>query len=148
MSTTKSHDHLYDTSAFADESGGPTEEELELFRQQVSEWLKIDDTIRKLSVAMRERKVHQRALTQKVQAFMAKYGYDNLNTTAGRIRASNRSVKQPLRITDIRAKILELGDERLTPEQIIARIFDVERPSVQKTSLRRIMPKVSLSLDL
>jgi hypothetical protein len=139
------HEPLYDAATFEDppEVPPPSEEDLELFKQQVSEWLKIDETIRKLTVALRERKVHQRALAQKVQEFMTRHGYDNLNTQAGRIRASTRTVKQPLRVTDIRAKLLELGNEDL-----VSRIFDGDRPSVQKTSLRRIVPKVSLSLDL
>lgn len=139
---------LYDTNTFPEQSTVPSDEEMEMFKQQVAEWLRIDETIRKLTVALKERKVHQRALTQKVQDFMTKYGYDNLNTQAGRIRASTRNVKQPLRLSDVRAKILEMGEQRLTAEEIVARIFDAERPSVAKTSLRRIVPKVSLQLDL
>lgn len=143
-----SADPLYDVESFLREPDPPSEEDMEMFKQQVAEWMRIDDTIRKLSVAIRERRVHQRALAQKVQDFMTKHGYDNLNTQAGKIRASTRTVKQPLKVSDVRTKILELGEQRLTPEEIIARIFDVERPTTVKTSLRRVVPKVSLHLDL
>lgn len=138
-------EELFDESTFPET---PTDEELDMFKQQVAEWLKLDDQVKKLSVAMRERRVHQRAIAAKVSAFMNRYGYDNLNTQHGRIRATTRQVKQPLRIVDVRTKILELGEARLTPEEIIQRIFDAERPVVQKQSLRRIVPKVSLQLDI
>lgn len=125
----------------------PTPEELEVFKAQVSEWLKLDDQVRKLAVAVRERRVHQRALASNIQSFMIKYGYDNLNTQHGRICAVVRQVRQPLRLTDIRTKILEY--QGLTGEQLIDRIFqDQSRPSVQQTSLRRIMPKVSMHLEI
>lgn len=139
---------LYDATTFPEEREPPSEEAMELFKQQVAEWLRIDDTVRKLSVAIRERRVHQRALADKIKVFMNKYGYDNLNTQAGRIRASTRTVKQPLKVNDIKTKLLELGDQALTPEEIVARIFDAERPTMVKQSLRRIVPRVSLALDL
>lgn len=141
-------DALYDNGTFPAERKEPTAEEMELFRQQVAEWLKIDDTVRKLKTALRERRVHQRALAEKVQSFMIRHGYDNLNTQAGVIRASTRTVRQPLKIGDIREKLLALGDTPLAPEEIINRILDAERPTTVRQSLRRIVPRVSLALDL
>jgi hypothetical protein len=141
---------LYDTSAFEEEilSAKPSEEDLELFRQQVSEWLKLDDQIRKLSVAVRERKVHQRAIGQKIQNFMLTHNYDNLNTQQGRIRATSRSVKPPVKIADIRQTLLEFADKPITGQELMDRIFNCERPAEVKHSIRRIIPKVSMSLDL
>lgn len=142
---------LYDPDTFEDENGNvvvqpPTEDDLETFRQQVSEWSKLDDQVKKLGIAIRERRIHQRALTAKIQEFMFKHGYDNLNTQAGRIKASVRQVKQPLKLNEIREKILALRN--LSGEELVAHIFDAERPTTEKKSLRRIMPKVSLSLDV
>lgn len=143
------HDEDVDADANTDEDEDdrqPTEEELQHFRQQVSEWMKLDDSIRKLSVAVRERRIHQQALAIKVQEFMIKFKYDNLNTQLGRIKSNVRQVKQPLRLSDIREKILAL--QGLSGEQLVAKIFDEERPTTEKRSLRRVIPKVSLSLDL
>lgn len=140
---------LYDPESFdeANPFQPPTEEELTTFRQQVSEWTKLDDQVKKLGIAIRERRIHQRALSNKIQEFMFKHGYDNLNMQTGRIKASISHVKQPLKLNDIRAKILELRD--LSGEELVAKIFDDEnRPTCEKRSLRRIMPKVSLSLDI
>lgn len=140
---------LYDPESF-DEINPfqpPTEEELTTFRQQVSEWTKLDDQVKKLEIAIRERRIHQRALSSKIQEFMFKHGYDNLNMQTGRIKASVRQVKQPLKLNDIRTKILEHNN--LSGEELVAMIFnDENRPVCEKRSLRRIMPKVSLSLDI
>lgn len=149
MQTMSADDVLYDPASFdapPDEIPPPTEEELEMFRQQVSEWSKIDDQVRKLVIAIRERRIHQRVLTSKIQDFMFKHGYDNLNTNAGRIKATVRQVRQPLKLNEIREKILSLSN--LSGEELVAQIFEAERPTTEKRALRRIMPKVSLSLDV
>lgn len=139
--------NLDDTFDENDPFRPPTEEELTTFRQQVSEWTKLDDQVKKLGIAIRERRIHQRALSGKIQEFMFKHGYDNLNTQCGKIKASIRQVKQPLKLSDIRAQILELSN--LSGPELVAKIFDdSNRATVEKKSLRRIMPKVSLSLDI
>lgn len=130
----------------------PSEEETELFKQQVGEWLKLDDQTRKLACAIRERRVHQKALSQKIQGFMIKFGYDNLNTTQGTIKSSVRTVKQPLKVVDVRLKLEDLmqapPQNPLDYKKALETIFDAERPSIVKQSLHRRIPKVSLSLDL
>lgn len=142
-------EQLYETDAFVEETKEkPSEEDLELFRQQVAEWLKLDEHVRKLSVALRERKVHQRALAGKIQNFMIRYNYDNLNTQQGRIRSSVRTVKQPIRLSDVKSKLEELGDQPMTAQELFDRIFNTERPTTVKQSLRRVIPKVSLNLDI
>jgi len=138
---------LYEPASFPSDTQEVHEivanEDMEMFKQQVAEWIKLDDQIRKLNVAIRERKVHQRALGTKIQSFMMAHNYDNLNTGQGRIRSKVRTVQQPLRATDIKKKLEELGEQHL-----IEKIFESERATVTKQSLTRIIPKVSLSLDL
>ena len=125
----------------------PTPEELETFKVHVSEWSKLDEQIKKLSVAIRERRVHQRALSSQIQEFMGKFKYDDLQTRSGRIRHNVRTVPVPLKLSEVRAKILELGGD--AAEEIVTKIFeDPERPKVEKRSLRRIVPKVSMHLDI
>lgn len=139
------------TNADAESEGSdipePTPEELETFKVHVSEWSKLDEQIKKLSVAIRERRVHQRALSAQIQEFMGKYKYDDLQTRSGRIRHNVRTVPVPLKLSEVRAKILELGGD--AGEEIVHKIFeDPERPKVEKRSLRRIVPKVSMHLDI
>lgn len=125
----------------------PTAEELADFKQKVADWSRIDDQIKKLSVAMRERRVHQKALGAQIQEFMVRFRYDDLNTRSGIIRSNVRVVPVPLKLKDVRAKILEVVGEEQGGE-LVEKIFAGERPLVEKRSLRRVVPKVSMSLDI
>lgn len=120
----------------------PSPEELEEFKTQVAEWTKIDEQVKKLNTAIRERRVHQRALSIGIQTFMAKYGYGNLNTNQGRIVYTVRKCKQPIKVTEVK-KVLMERDQELAKE-----VFESERPILEKSSIRRIVPKVSMSLEI
>lgn len=122
----------------------PNSEELDDFKNIVSEWFKYDDQIRKLVIAIKERKNHQKFLNTKIQEFMFKYEYNDLNTQHGRIKSKSREVKVPIKITDIKDKIIQHKD--LSGEELLNLIFNDERPKVMKQSLSRIIPKVSLTL--
>jgi seryl-tRNA synthetase len=156
MSATQyDEEQLYEIMENTNEPPKPTDEDTELFKQQVGEWLKLDDQVRKLSCAIRERRTHQRALSDKIQAFMIKFGFDNLNTAQGIIKSNVRVVKQPIKIVDIKMKIedlmLKAQNEPNTPvtyKELFDSIFTAERPTVTKQSLHRRIPKVSLSLDI
>ena len=80
----------------------PTAEEIETFKVLVSDWFKYDDAIRKLKIAIRERKTLQQVLNNKIEEFMFKYNYNDLNTQNGRLKTNIRSVHKPVNIKDIR----------------------------------------------
>ena len=45
----------------------PTTEEMDTFKNLVADWFKYDDAIRKLKIAIRERKTLQQALNNKIE---------------------------------------------------------------------------------
>jgi hypothetical protein len=122
----------------------PTEEELESFKNLVNDWFKYDDQIRKLIIAIKERKSYQRVLNNKIQDFMFKFKYNDLNTQHGRIKTNVKEVKTPIKINDIKTKIIQYKD--LSGEELLKRIFEDDRETVVKKNIRRIIPKVSLTL--
>ncbi len=125
----------------------PTREELDTFKNLVNEWFKLDDMIRKLAVALKERKNHQRALNNKIEEFMFKYKYNDLNTQNGRLKATVKTQHKPVNIKEIR-NILE-NNKDLKGEEILEKIFNKhDRPVTTKKVIKRIIPKVSLSLDI
>lgn len=124
----------------------PTDEELFDFKNMVAEWTRIDDQIRKLNIAVRERRVLQKSLGEKIQSFMKTYSYDTLNTKQGKIHHSVRKTKQPIKINDIKEVLKE--NSHLTGEELLKEIFEKERPIIEKTSIRRVIPKVSMNLDI
>jgi len=123
----------------------PTEEELDSFKNLVNDWFKYDDQIRKLIIAIKERKNYQKALNTKIQEFMFKYQYNDLNTQHGRIKSNVKEVKVPIKMSEIKDKILKFNN--LSGEELLKQIFSEEnRPVVVKKNIRRIIPKVSLTI--
>ena len=122
----------------------PSEEELLEFRQQVDEWIKLDDQIRKLNVAVRERRTKQRSLAAIIQQFMIRHSYDNLSTNHGRIVSSVRVVKVPLKPAEVKSRLLQLQGPAAEP--LVQQLFEENRRTVERKSLRRVVQKVSLHL--
>ena len=136
-----------DIEEILNENPEPSKEELETFKHLVAEWFKYDDVIRKLVVALKERKTLQKALNSKIEDFMFRYKYQDLNTQNGRIKATLKETHKPINLKEIR-EILEQNKE-LKGTELLEKIFNKEdRPLITKKSIKRIIPKVSLSLDI
>jgi hypothetical protein len=122
----------------------PSVEELETFKNLVNDWFKYDDQIRKLKIAMKERKNYQRVLNNKIEDFMFNYKYNDLNTQHGRIKTNIKECKVPIKMNDIKTKIIQYNN--LSGEELLKRIFEEDRETIVKKNIKRIIPKVSLSL--
>lgn len=123
----------------------PTEEELDDFKNFVNDWFKYDDQIRKLVIAIKERKNYQRVLNTKIQDFMTKFNYNDLNTQYGRIKTNTTEVKVPIKLTDVKERIIKY--KNLCGEDLLKQIFEEDRQVVTKKNIRRIIPKVSVTLE-
>ena len=122
----------------------PSKEELETFKNLVNDWFKYDDQIRKLQIAMKERKNYQRVLNSKIEQFMFNYKYNYLNTQHGRIKTNVKECKVPIKMNDIKTKIMQYNN--LSGEELLKRIFEEDRTTVVKKNIRRVIPKVSLTI--
>jgi hypothetical protein len=140
-----------DDSSISEEEVGevlmPSQEELNNFKSLVNEWIKVDEQVKKLNIALRERKVLLKAMSGSMQRFMEKYGYDDLNTkNQGRIRHSVRKTKESVKISEVKEVLLNNKD--LTAEEVFKEIFEKDRPVRESRTIRRIMPKFSTNIDL
>jgi len=125
----------------------PTVDEMDTFKNLVADWFKYDDAIRKLKIAIRERKTLQQVLNNKIEDFMFKYNYKDLNTQNGRLITNVKNVYKPINIKEVREIIN--NNKHLTGEELLAKIFNKdEREMIVKKTIRRIIPKVSMSLDI
>lgn len=123
----------------------PTEVELNDLKAMVNDWFKYDDQIRKLQTAIKERKLHQKVLNSKIETFMFEYKYKDLNTQHGRIKANERKIKMPVKMTEIKEKIIEF--KHLSGEDLLNEIFNKEnRPTVVKKKITRVIPSVNLQI--
>jgi hypothetical protein len=122
----------------------PSEDELETFKNLVNDWFKYDDQIRKLKIAMKERKNYQRVLNNKIEEFMFNFKYNDLNTQHGRIKTNVKECVVPIKMNDIKTKIIQYKE--LSGEELLKRIFEEDRQTVVKKNIKRIIPKVSLTI--
>jgi len=122
----------------------PSEDELETFKNLVNDWFKYDDQIRKLKIAMKERKNYQRALNNKIEEFMFNFKYNDLNTQHGRIKTNVKECIVPIKMNDIKTKIIQFKE--LSGEELLKRIFEEDRQTIVKKNIKRIIPRVSLTI--
>jgi hypothetical protein len=121
----------------------PTEEELETFKNLVNDWFKYDDQIRKLKIAMKERKNYQRVLNNKIEEFMFNFKYEDLNTAHGRIKTNVKECVVPIKMNDIKTKIIQFKD--LSGEELLKRIFEEDRQTVVKNNIKRKIQMLMLN---
>ena len=117
----------------------PTEDELADFKNKMAEWLKIDEQINKLAIAIRERRKLQNALSGYIKEFMFKFNYHDVSIHNSKIKARQRETLVPLKVNDIKAKMIEYKD--LRGEELLNKIFDNREKKVINT-VKRVIPKI------
>jgi hypothetical protein len=90
---------------------------MDTFKNLVADWFKYDDAIRKLKIAIRERKTLQQVLNNKIEDFMFKYNYKDLNTQNGRLKTNVKNVYKPINIKEVREIIN--NNKHLTGEELL-----------------------------
>ncbi len=115
----------------------PSQDELDDFKNHVRIWMEVDNSIKKMQTAIKERNVAKTMLSQKILTFMAKFNIEDLNTKEGVLRYRVTQVKAPISQTAIKTKLTENYDPRLTADELSSKIFD-NRQVMEKHSLRRI----------
>lgn len=115
----------------------PDKSVLDEFKSQVRAWIEIDNTIRKLKQAARERNVLKKQLTDKILSFMAKYNIEDLNTKDGsRLRFKISTVKEPLTANKIKERLKENLGQINNIDDLQKKVFVTKK--VEKVSLRRL----------
>jgi hypothetical protein len=89
----------------AREPSMPDDEALKDFKNDVRTWLELDNTIRRLQAALRERRAAKTVLHDRMTRFMNEYSIEDLNTRDGRLRYHVTYVRAPLSQQVIRDRI-------------------------------------------
>lgn len=119
----------------------PTDEELDQFKNYVKNFIDIDNDVKKLKGAIRERNSVKKEISSYIVAFMGKFNIEDLNTKQGKIRYQITHVKKPLTEKTIKTKLLENHTPDISPEDLSKSIFDT-RPTVQRHVLKRMQTKL------
>ena len=80
-------------------------DQLDIFKENVTNWLKIDSDICELEKKIRELKKQRKKDEHEVTQFMVKFNISDLNTNNGKIECNARNTKKPLNKTNIRENL-------------------------------------------
>jgi hypothetical protein len=112
---------------------------LEDFKADVRTWIELDDSIKTLQSAIRERRQEKVQLTKRVMEFMDRHDIEDLNTKRGRIRYKTNVVRAPLSQSAIKERISTFfGGDASTAAMLTRTLFEDGREPVERSSLRRL----------
>jgi len=110
---------------------------LEEFKSHVKDWLELDNQLKRLAAAAKERRKKKNDINLKILEFMGRFNIEDLNTKEGIIRYRKTYVKEPLSQKTIKTKLEELfKNDKDTFEKV--QKISTEREKIEKTSLRRL----------
>jgi len=110
---------------------------LEEFKSHVKDWLELDNQLKRLAAAAKERRKKKNDINLKILDFMGRFNIEDLNTKEGIIRYRKTYVKEPLSQKTIKIKLEELFKNDKDTFEKVQKIF-TEREKIEKTSLRRL----------
>lgn len=110
---------------------------LEEFKSHVKDWLELDNQLKRLAAAAKERRKKKNDINLKILEFMGRFNIEDLNTKEGIIRYRKTYVKEPLSQKTIKTKLEELFKNDLDTFEKVQKIF-TEREKIEKASLRRL----------
>jgi hypothetical protein len=134
------NDDYPDESTFNEDN-----EEFVQFKQDVKEWLTLDDDIITLQNAIKERRKKKVELTNTIQNFMNRYKINDLNTQNGKIKFTKSLYTKPLNKQYL---ISRLGDffKDFTKGEKAATFILENRDKEERFNLRRVKTKKEFNL--
>ena len=101
------------------------EKELKEFKNQVKQWLTIDEEITKFQNKIKDlKKLKKNILEPKITSFMVNYNISDLNTEQGKIRCNERNTKKALNKTNIRNNLSQVITDDSQIEQAMQLIMN------------------------
>jgi hypothetical protein len=116
---------------------GLSAESLQEFKDQVKTWIELDIIIKRLQLAIKERKKVKDGLNEKILKFMICNNIEDLNTKSGIIRYKKTKTKAPLSQKKLKEKFHNVFESNDKLIKKIDEIFD-DRDVKEKTSLKKI----------
>jgi len=124
----------------------PDDTLLEQFRSDVKAWIDIDNAIKRLDAAAKERKKAKKDLSGKILRFMETYNVEDLNTREGRLRYKVTNVMSPLGQKAIRERLHQFISTKFggdVSDEVTQAVF--AREKTEKVTLRRLGRSLTLS---
>jgi len=120
-------------------------EEFVEFKNNVKEWLTLDDDIITLQKAIKERKSKKNDLTPKILDFMNRFKINDLNTNNGKLKFTKLLQTKPLNKQFLISRLGDFFKDFSKGEKAASFILE-NRDKEEKLKLRRVINKKELIL--
>jgi hypothetical protein len=119
--------------------GGGHNMSLEDFKEYVRKYMEIDNWLKKAQTVIKEKKKIKDKLSLIITKFMIDNDIEDLNSRFGKISCRVKQTKQPITTKNIKEKLTDYFKHDETKcKQLIQRVFEDDRPIIEKVSLRRL----------
>jgi hypothetical protein len=126
-------------------SNGPpahfvTPSELDDFKSDVRTWIETDNSIRRLLVAVKERRAAKKVLSERIMRFMSSHNIEDLDTKDGRIRYKVAFVRTPLTQSTIKERIASFCADNAAAAMANGAVFGNRDRGERQVLHRRLPP--------
>jgi len=128
-----------------DELFDDTNEEFINFKNNVKEWMILDDDILTLQKAIKERKNKKNELTPKIQEFMNSNEINDLNTNNGKLKFTKSVCTKPLNKQFLISRLGDFFKDFTKGEKAASFILD-NRDKEEKFKLKRVINKKEINI--
>ena len=120
-------------------------EEFIEFKNNVKDWVTLDDDISTLQKAIKERKKKKDELTPQIMDFMNRFKINDLNTVNGKLKFTKTLYTKPLNKQYLISKLGDFFKDFNKGEKAASFILE-NRDKEEKFKLRRVVNKNELNL--
>ena len=110
------------------------------FKEDVKTWLKLDDDIKTLNDAIKERKNKKNEITPKLLDFMEKHNINDLNTNDGHLKFQKSLRSKPLSKKYLLDRLGFYFKSEMKGEKVVNFIYN-NREKSETSNIKRVYPK-------
>lgn len=110
------------------------------FKEDVKTWLKLDDDIKTLTDAIKERKSKKTEITPKLLDFMEKHNINDLNTNDGHLKFQKSLRSKPLSKKYLLDRLGFYFKSDMKGEKVVNFIYN-NREKSETSNIKRVYPK-------
>ena len=115
------------------------------FKQNVKDWVTLDDDIKTLQEAIKKRKKRINELTPIILDFMKRFNINDLNTQNGQLRYTTSLLAKPVNKNFLLSKLGEFFKDNEKSQVLTTYIYD-NRIKEEKVKLKRVIEKKKINI--
>ena len=115
------------------------------FKQNVKDWVTLDDDIKTLQEAIKKRKKRINELTPIILDFMKRFNINDLNTQNGQLRYTTSLLAKPVNKNFLLSKLGEFFKDNEKSQALTTYIYD-NRIKEEKVKLKRVIEKKKINI--